>query len=504
MEHPSSPVDDWNLATSSEGVHSHNESLPIHQLPPELLQIIIGEAYDQKSYRDLFTIRSVCKYWMEIVDSMHELWTRVSLKHDPNLLSMILEKSSTQPLSVSYKEDGIDSTGGAPTPEEKIAGFLRRVTPSAGRWKSLEYWARSDAQHDRILGLPLHNLQTLLVQMPQTAVNYTGVFDAPRLRDLGVYGLSLNWRSFANMRSLQIDGCVPSPSVDEVHTLLKTSPNLEVLKIARIRQTSPIDDTYSAPIHLPRLKSLLVAQVPFVHYSRLLDLIEAQNLRRFVVFHHFDFIPGDFTPMFESAGRFLGTHRQSSDDDDPSRLRVFGSNDTLATTVGNFRIILKNYDWTQGTRKEERPAGLAAILRRFDRRLCQNIRVIRFSGMQGDEEMVDLAHILHRHFPSVQELVLKFWMRPTCVIPILGRLSSPLPHGENERWLFPKLIAFHLEAPNDLVCDGILEVVEARQNVGQVQAIQQFTIEGGNLRRDTVAKLKTYLRELHMTGTKVT
>ncbi|KAG8972611.1 hypothetical protein FRC05_009721 [Tulasnella sp. 425] len=102
MEHiPNPPADDGILATSSEGVHSHNQSLPIHRLPPELLQIIIGEAYNQELYRDLFKIRSVCKYWMEIVDSMHELWTRVSLKHNADLLSMILEKSSTQPLFVS-------------------------------------------------------------------------------------------------------------------------------------------------------------------------------------------------------------------------------------------------------------------------------------------------------------------------------------------------------------------------------------------------------------------
>ncbi|KAG8980331.1 hypothetical protein FRC05_005961 [Tulasnella sp. 425] len=194
-------------------------------------------------------MRSVGKYWMEIVDPMHELWTRVSLTHDANLLSMILQKSSTQSRSILYKREEFDFIDGASTSEEKTAGFLQYITPSAGRWKSLEYCARPDAQHERMLGLPLHNLETLTVHIARTAVNYSGVFDAPRLRELDVCRLSLSNRTLSDLRSLQIDSCVPGPSVDKVHNILKTSPGLEVLELART-MTSPtghltdLDDTH--------------------------------------------------------------------------------------------------------------------------------------------------------------------------------------------------------------------------------------------------------------------
>ncbi|KAG8945259.1 hypothetical protein FRC04_001099 [Tulasnella sp. 424] len=440
---------------------------------------------------------------MDIVDSMHELWTRVSLKHNANLLSMILQKSSTQPLLVSYKEGEIN--------DEDKAGFKQRITPSAGRWKSLDYWAYPEAQHERMLGLPLHNLETLIIHIPYSTVNYTGVFDAPRLRDLDVFRLSLNWHSFSDLRSLQIEDCVPSPSVDEVYIILKASPNLEVFKIARIRPTSPtghladVDDAHSAPIHLPRLRSLLVVRVPFVPYSRLLNLIEAPNLHRFLVFHHFrsPSQSNDFTPMFESAGRFIGTHRESSDDDDAFRLTVLVFDHTLAVVVGHRRVLLQNEEWTGG-RQEEQKAGLSAALRRFDKRLCESIKAIQFAGMRSDEEMMDFAHILNQHFPNVEELLLKLslWTTDPGGLPTLGRLSSLSNRGRGN-WLFPKLIALHLSAPEALICDGILEVVEARRNVGHVQPIQQLTIEGSKIGRDAVVKLETYLQQLRMTGTEI-
>ncbi|KIO33414.1 hypothetical protein M407DRAFT_241036 [Tulasnella calospora MUT 4182] len=52
-------------------------------------------------------------------------------------------------------------------------------------------------------------------------------------------------------------------------------------------------------------------------------------------------------------------------------------------------------------------------------------------------------------------------------------------------------------------CDGILEVVKARWNVGQVQTIRQLTIEGGKIRQESVDELKAHLQVLNVTGTEV-
>ncbi|KIO17757.1 hypothetical protein M407DRAFT_32574 [Tulasnella calospora MUT 4182] len=489
---------------------SHNElHHPIHRLPPELLYIIIENVYTEVSYELLFALRSVCKHWMEIVDSMPHLWARIALHHNANLISSCLQKSKTQPLDVRCKEGENYVVRDSPPFQERAADFLRHIGPSAARWRSLDYLAPTNAQHERILSLPLHNLETLCVSISGAAVDYTGVFDTPRLQNLDTRKLSLNWRSLSNLRSLQIDGCVPSPTVDEVYILLKSSPNLELFKIARNRSsptghTTDLSDFHSSPILLPKLRTLHIVQVPFISHSRLLDLVEAPNLHRFVVFQHFPYHSYDFTPMFESAGRLIGAPRYSRGDGDTSRLSIFGAYDMLAVVVGDCRVILKNHGWAQIISQEERPAGLSAVLRHFNARSCESIRVIRLFGFRSDQEMIDLAHTLNRHLPNVEELEMKMCISTSALegLSILGPLSSSPTEGK-EACLFPSLVSFQFDVPKGLACDGILEVLKARWNVGQVQAIRQLTIEGGKIRHDTVDVLKAHLEALKMTGTEV-
>ncbi|KAG8928743.1 hypothetical protein FRC01_005419 [Tulasnella sp. 417] len=190
-----------------------NELLPIHRLPPELLHAIIEKSYTRVSYKRVFALRSTCKHWMEVVDSMPQLWAQIALDHNSNLLSMILQKSKTQPLEVSCKKSDFESDSAF---DHRMAIFLHEVGPSAWRWSSLHYSASTNPQHERILGLPLHNLKRLSVRISGTAVNYIGGFAASRLQNLDVHRLSLNWGSLSDLRSLQIDACIPSPTVDEL------------------------------------------------------------------------------------------------------------------------------------------------------------------------------------------------------------------------------------------------------------------------------------------------
>ncbi|KAG9044335.1 hypothetical protein FS837_008302 [Tulasnella sp. UAMH 9824] len=278
-----------------------------------------------------------------------------------------------------------------------------------------------------------------------------------------------------------------------------------VFKLARNRDSptghlADLNDAHSARLLLPRLRSLLIAQVPFVSHARLLDLVEAPNLRRFVVFQSVQDPSYDFAPMFESAGRFVGTSRHSSADDDTSRLNIFGPSRVLAIVVGDRRVILKNDKWTRGSRQEECPAGLSAAFRHFDRRLSENIKVIRLSGSGGAQEIIGLARVLNGHLHNVEELEIISGAHET--LSILGWLSSS-PTEEMDAWLFPQLISFQFDVLNGVACDGILEVVEARRNVGHVQALGQLTITGGEIRRDTVEELETYWETLKMIGTEV-
>ncbi|KAG8928739.1 hypothetical protein FRC01_005415 [Tulasnella sp. 417] len=472
---------------------SHNDLLPIHRLPPELLCAVIEYTYTEGSYKHLFALRSICKLWMEIVDSMPQLWAQIAVHHGADLLSEILRKSTTHPLDVSCKEDVIRSDLDF---KEQVAIFLQHVGPSAGRWRSLRYTARMDAPHQRILGLPLHNLETLTVKISGNSVKYPDDLNAPRLRNLDVTRLPLNWGSLSDLLSLQIDGCIPSPTADELYILLKSSPHLELFKIARDRASATgsatnLSDVHSTPILLPRLRTLLVIQVPYVFRSCLLDLVEAPNLHRLVVWQHF------LDRSHESAGRFIGAPTHSRGDGGTDRLTVFGTIDLLGVVVGHRRVLINNSGWAQA----ERSAALSAVLRYFDRPLCESIKVIQISGLQGNQEMVDLAEVLNRHFPNVEQMETKV-CKSSSTLSILGRLSSS-PTETREAWLFPGLVSLQFNVPKGLAYDEILEVLKARWNVVQVQAIRQLTIEGGKIRRDTVDELRTYLQELKIIGTEV-
>ncbi|KAG8928741.1 hypothetical protein FRC01_005417 [Tulasnella sp. 417] len=482
----------------------HNELLPIHRLPPELLHAIIVNSYTQVSYKHVFALRSTCKHWKEIVDSIPQLWAQIALHHTTDFLSTILQKSKARPLEVSCKKSNSENDRAF---NERVMNFLLQVGPTTGRWGSLHYSASTGAQHGWILGLPLHNLETLSVRISGTAVNYTGGFAAPRLQNLDVHRLSLNWRSFSDLRSFQIDSCRPSPTVDELYMLLKSSPKLEHFKIARdwtsaTGRATDLSNVHSTPILLPRLRSIVVVQVPFVSYSRLLDLVESPNLHRFLAFHHFQDFSLDFTPMFESAGRFIGAPGDSHGDDDTSRISISGTNDLFSVGVGDRRVILKNYEWARGTGQGERRAALATVLGHFDVTSRESIKMIRISGFRS-QETTDIAHVLNRKLPNVEELEMKVCASSSALagLSILGRVSSS-PADRKEDWLFPGLFRFQFYATKYLACDRVLEVLKAR-NLGPVQAIRQLTIEGGRIRLDTVDKLREYLQEFNMTGTEV-
>ncbi|KAG8928742.1 hypothetical protein FRC01_005418 [Tulasnella sp. 417] len=255
------------------------------------------------------------------------------------------------------------------------------------------------------------------------------------------------------------------------------------------------------PILLPKLQSIAITQVPFVSHSRLLDLVEAPNLHRFFVWHDFQWNPFDSTPMFESAGRFIGASRPSRGDDHTAQISIVSTNDRFAAVVGDRRVVLQTCTWIQGTGQGERRAALAAVLRQFDGRLRDSIKVVQLSGLRG-REMIDLARVLNPYLPNVEELEMTVGIYSSALegLSILGQLPSS-PAEEKEAWLFPKLVGFKFGVPRGVVCDVILEKLKAR-NVGQGQAIQ-LTIQGGKIRRDTADKLRTYLQALKMTGTEV-
>ncbi|KAG8972607.1 hypothetical protein FRC05_009717 [Tulasnella sp. 425] len=478
-----------------------NDLLPIHRLPPELIRIVIVEVYRKRAYRGIFVVRSVCKYWLNIVDSSPELWTLISLEFSDRFLDMILRNSRNRLLSVKF---------GYCRRHERLASresFMQRVIPLVGRWKSLEYQphrSRPNMCKGKMFSFPLPNLESLTIG--GSTFGYDRPIHAPRLRFMDVPTLCSAWGSLSDLRTVKVSR--NSPSVDQLYDLLPKWPKLEVLRIYQdtmLLQAHDIRNLPSTPLFLPNLRSLLLFYFPVVSYSHLLRLIDAPNLRRFLVFLVFDSTQYDLDPIFEPTGRLLGAYRGAPNNDSPLRLRVITTSNSFTIAVGDLRLTIKADSESQwSSRLQDCQSALSAVLSGFDRRFSENVRGIQFGGIQCSEDLVTLGPILQRQFPNVEELVVTLSSsRGRLEGPklVLETLRSPLPPEDGGGWLFPGLATLRLRTGVESTCDGILSVVEARGN-GTAQAIQRIAIKNGRIGRDTVAKLKMYIKELRLDGTR--
>ncbi|KAG8947738.1 hypothetical protein FRC04_010512 [Tulasnella sp. 424] len=495
---------DFTLAAALND-RGHNNRAPIHCLPPELLSIIIQEVHSGQSYRMLFAIRFVCSLWMKFIDSSPEFWCSISLEHKPNLLMMLLRNSKSRPLSVQYSPDRIYEE------EEQITDFFQLVTPSIGRWKTLEYsryWSPFD---ERIISLLLQNLETLIVDLGgiPTPVHYNGFLDAPKLQQIKFNSFTLDWRTIPNLRVVELSGIDIGLLVDHLHLLFKASPSLESLDIRAdflFSTNRNLSDLPQTPNLLPKLQRIFVCQLQPGPCSRLLDLIDCPNLRHFYFLASHKPDPGSesLASALEPMGRFIGGPRQPGHDDS-TKLLVGKYASCFIIELGFRRAhLFKEDTWDEQNHQQDCQNGLSASLRKFDGRTIKGISKIILRGIRHQQDMIGLCLILHRYCPSVTKLQvdLSSLQDDSDGYPVLEWLSSPLPLGDGGGWLFPKLTSLHIDASERSICDGILRTVEGRQT-GGAQAIREVEIQKGKVGRGTVDKLKIYLQDLRMVGTEV-
>lgn len=480
----------------------HNNPPPIHRLPLELLSTIIQEVHSGQSYRMLFAIRFVCSLWMKFIDSSPEFWCSISLEHKPNLLMILLQNSKSMPLSVQYSPDQIDEE------EEQITDFLQLVAPSTGRWKTLEYRSHSPAFDERIVSLPLRNLETLVVEvrgMP-TPVHYNGFLDAPKLQHIKFKSFTLDWRTIPNLRVVELSGIDIGLLMNHLHLLFKASPSLESLDIkADFPSTTDrnLSDLPQTPTLLPKLQRLIVWQLESGPRSRLLNLIDCPNVRHFFATSIFDSDSESLASVLELMGRFIGGPRQPVHDDSTKLLigKSAYSSDFMIE-LGFRKAHLVKDTWDGQTHRQDCQNGLSAALRKFDGRTIKGISKIILRGIRHQQDTIELCRILHRYCSNVTNLQVELSSLGSDGYPVLEWLGSPLPLEDGGGWLFPKLTSLHIVASERSICDGILRIVEGRQT-GGAQAIREVEIQKGKVGRGTVEKLKTYLQDLRMVGTEV-
>ncbi|KAG8921437.1 hypothetical protein FRC01_000253 [Tulasnella sp. 417] len=476
--------------TSQRSMSSH-----IHHLPPEVLAHILMQDYN-RTYSELFSLRSVCKFWLDVVDKTPQLWTRVSLSHNNNLLSLILKNSKSLPLSVHYNDDEDWETGGPLVPMEKITSFLIQTAPSVSRWESLRYVASYGVNHDQILGLPLQNLQRLDIALTGN-IAYKRPLNAPRLKEICVHRCSLDWGSTTGLRRLEVDQNTEGPTVEAIKNVLKASPDIEILRIARtwLRPDVPAD---SRPIYLPKLRTISLSKVPIKDYSHLLNLIVAPSLQDF--YFHFTNKGGveDFTPMFEAAGRHIGASTENGQNY-PSQLSISSKECILCISAADRKVDLQNFAWLDGDeRPGERLEYTSATLSRFSESFCNSIRTVALYG-DGSGEVSRYCHLVHSFFPNVADLSVTGWeFKYPDAKAVLETLGTPSDSEKGRTWLLPKLEALRFKASELCTYDDIMEMIEARPAGSQTKSIKRITFEAGRMMREVVEKLQASLEVLEL------
>lgn len=485
-------------------MHSPNDLPCINQLPPELIRPILLEDKDGRSYREIFSIRSVCRFWQEIVDETPQLWTQLALSYNVNLLSLIIKNSKSLPLSVWYDDGGYSSVDQL-VPQEKITEFLSRTAMSSDRWESLTYRASYESNHSQILELPLHNLHGLNISLSGN-IAYTAPLNAPNLKNISVHRCSLDWSSISRLRSLVIYQNTEGPTVEAIKTILKASPDLEHLGIHRnwTNLDVPVDPT---PIVLPKLYSMHLFNVSVSNYSHLLNLIVAPNLRTFSFNYTNKSRPEDFTPIFEAAGRCIGSY--SDDENDSSfALAIRSTPSKLYVKARGRAINIQNFAWSDDDNsRNERLRYTSVALKGFGHKFCDAIKTVALQGC-GNGELGSYCRLLHSFLPGVEELgitacmtgLFEAYTDEKAVMEILGMPSS-LERGGI--WLLPNLVTLRFVASMQLQDVDIPKIVEARRAVTGAQSINHIIIEEGSVNRAVIDKLQGFVERLELVDVEI-
>ncbi|KAG8946827.1 hypothetical protein FRC04_011374 [Tulasnella sp. 424] len=507
------PRSTHGAAVASPVSHGKHDPISFRQLPPEILTLVLLDAapskwYSRQYYSALFNIREVCKQWMEIVDATPSLWTSIWLEFKLDLVNMILVKSKTQPLSIWYDDQTF--AGYKQLPEDHISAFLSLVTPSSRRWEFFDYRASCYELHERLLGLPFDLLRQLNILLSGN-IKYSANINAPRLVSLHAHRCSLNWHSVAGLRSLEIDQNTEGPDLSELITVLRASPNLEELEVARNWPMTATIDPESVhplpPISLPKLQVMRFSKLPVVPLSILLDQIEAPNLLRFSHSMTYKGWSDDFPRIFGAAGRHIGGDTRFRKDGNLFQLVVVASIDNLRVEVGDRRITLRRFRWSESNGDQEKVASLSAALAQFHPNLCSAIRVVSLEGAPSNQEVAEYLRLLNQYCPELRELVVTgLEGNDTYVESIVEALSGEQDVNDRKQELFPRLSGLRLRAVrkgSPLCSSSILELVQSRTESKLATALKLLDLEGFRMPRATADNLEGLVQELRLTKTEI-
>ncbi|KAG8892752.1 hypothetical protein FRB99_002463, partial [Tulasnella sp. 403] len=236
----------------------------IHRLPFEILVEIFrsvtdGVFFSHRYYQVLGTLTGVCTLWASIIGQAPTLWTVVFDHYDLRLVDKIIDKSGNYPLSLLsrgwYHQRPIHETA---------ESFLKRLCPTAYRWKAAEFSMGRQEIRDletclRDLSAP--KLKKLCVVGEDGSGSSVELFrgGAGHLEELDLTAVSINQTSslLSGLRILRLKYLNHSLTTRCLLVALMRCPNLSELRInsCALHESTTSDDL-PARLELPHLNIL--------------------------------------------------------------------------------------------------------------------------------------------------------------------------------------------------------------------------------------------------------
>lgn len=232
-----------------------NDSLPIHQLPVEILIKILYRSLQGNIrwyFSKLHTLWQVCTTWSELILAEPTFWGMAQPHYPQSILTTALQKSKNSPLDV--QDNSVHMA-----PANDIMDFLGQVIKHVGRWRSAEFDHPNPEKLDILASLSAPTLEdlTLFSRRPSHAVILFRGELLHRLRHLTISVSSVRWEGLANLETLMLNALTSEQlSVDQLLGILSSSPGLTKLAL----YTMELGPTKGKPppVELGRLEKLAI------------------------------------------------------------------------------------------------------------------------------------------------------------------------------------------------------------------------------------------------------
>ncbi|KAG8973281.1 hypothetical protein FRC05_008996 [Tulasnella sp. 425] len=280
----------------SKGIDEHiayircyrNRATPFHQLPAEVLTIII-EIVLTRDYlagvdeRRMVKLMMVNRIWREIIINSPQLWTTIRTRNPPDFTELSIERSKPLPLSLTWHtSDDLDTTN------KKFEALLDLVIRYSSRLRSMDInmGHGSGQTLQRLLGCPTPQLENLRVRTPQYGVSEYPRFtlsDGGPLKNLTLKSVGLlDWDSWrlSGLRLLDVENPAVAPAINQILHILSASPSLWRLRLCNLPSSENIpttrseeEDRQDKPIELPHLKTIRIERLPPSYCASILSRI---------------------------------------------------------------------------------------------------------------------------------------------------------------------------------------------------------------------------------------